>query len=234
MKFLALLPLILALFSPQAWGQTFEVDTSKYFAYFKMPDKITARLRTYAPYILLSNERCQAKGVKNGYQGLTYWPQMGQTRNECWREAEGIVIVCPVGDDKTGSVGNACVEISKSRFADTASLPKAASFPKEKESLQGSQNSSKSTVSNLETDKAKCRDVLKNHGFLSRGQFQCGFANYSDEMMAVARACSEIIPENERKKLLLKGFELFDQNAKRLGKETQCMNIKQEFPHVYD
>lgn len=113
-------------------GYAFEVDNQKYFGYYKIPDKRQAGLSIYSPYIFLSHELCEAKGVHKTIEAkkaLSYWPGTERTRHECWTEIKGeIVLVCPVGSNEKAPIGNACIEISKSRFLDTYSLPVSADF----------------------------------------------------------------------------------------------------------
>lgn len=112
-------------------SHAFEVDNKKYFGYYKIPDKFQGGVSIFSPYIFLSNEKCVAKGeyTSKAKKGLSYWPGTERTRHECWAElSPDIITVCPIGQTETEPLGNACVDISKSRFIDTYSLPKSANF----------------------------------------------------------------------------------------------------------
>lgn len=112
--------------------QAFEIDTNKYFAYFKMPDRYRSGVSTQSPYILLSHDKCEAKGVGKGiiaYKGISYLPYSRRQQYQCWTKfKENIITVCPIDSVETGNIGNACIEISQTKFFDTKSLPKKAEF----------------------------------------------------------------------------------------------------------
>ncbi|HID6672018.1 TPA: hypothetical protein ACXG57_002873 [Escherichia coli] len=121
----------LSILSMPLTSYSFEVDTQKYFGYYKIPDKFQGGLSIYSPYVFLSQEKCEASGsyTKTAKKGISYWPGAERTRHECWAELnEGVITICPVGQSETESLGNACVDISKSRFIDTYSLPQNADF----------------------------------------------------------------------------------------------------------
>ena len=133
---LQLCVLFLMLFGFAAKVFAFDVDTKKYFAYYKVPDRRAANYYNPGPYILLSHEKCQAKGVHkdvNAKKALS----VNETYNkhECWLEqSKEIILVCPTkpfGQKEDAEIDDssaACMEISKSRFKDTESLPKSAKF----------------------------------------------------------------------------------------------------------
>lgn len=108
------------------------IDTSRFFAWQKTPDKQRGNLRIFSPYIFLSKEKCQAKGVGkdfNAKKGASLMPGADRLRHECWAEIPGeIILVCPVAETPTESIGNACTQIPKDAFQDISSLPKAPSF----------------------------------------------------------------------------------------------------------
>jgi len=101
----------------------FDIDTDKYFGYYKIPDRFQGGVSIYSPYILLSQDKCEAAGkyTAKAKKGLSYWPGTERTRHECWAELSD-------GDTETANLGNACVDISKTRFMDTNSLPSHAGF----------------------------------------------------------------------------------------------------------
>jgi hypothetical protein len=111
---------------------SFEVNPNKYFAYYKIPDKQYENLATYSPFIFLSHEKYKAKGIGKQYdarKAISFWPGSQQTRHECWTSIENnIVLICPIGQQEDGTIGNACIQISKSRFLNTKSLPQSANF----------------------------------------------------------------------------------------------------------
>lgn len=124
--------IIFCLFFASVTGFAFEIDNQKYFAYYKIPDKHQGGVSIFSPVILLSHEVCEAKGIHKSIdakKGLSFWPGTDRTRYECWTELkEEIILVCPVGTEETSEIGNACIEISKSRFIDTYSLPQSANY----------------------------------------------------------------------------------------------------------
>lgn len=102
----------------------FEVDVDKYFAYYKMPDRYSSGLSISRPYIFLSQEPCEAQGAPdNAKKGLSYSPGSKRTQHQCWAEYGGLIAICPIAGDESGQLGNACTDISASRFIDTMSLP---------------------------------------------------------------------------------------------------------------
>lgn len=225
--------LLPAIICSNALSQTFNIDTSNYFAYFKIPDRITAKLQSYGPYIFLSKEKCIARGVADAQQGISYWPLSQQIRHECWKDNNGTISICPVGNKKNESLGNACIDISKSRFTDTASLPRAAKFPDSPAQATESKASANKELAPPTLDKTKCKETIKNHAFWSRGQFECGFEKYSNSVLAEARVCTKITSNSEQKALLKKGFDLFDDNARHRGKEALCADMRRDFPGIY-
>jgi hypothetical protein len=75
-----------------------------------------------------------------------------------------------------------------------------------------------------------CESILKAHGFLSRAQFQCGFRDYSEEMMQSAARCSRGLKEADAKSLLRSGMSLFDRNEREKGHDALCKEILAKFP----
>lgn len=120
------------LLAVSGFSAAYEIDTEKYFSYYKIPDSYRGGVSTFSPYVLLSKEKCQAKGIHasmNAMKGISLWVESGQTRHECWAELKNdIILVCPVGKTETEDVGNACTQISKSRFLSTESLPISPEF----------------------------------------------------------------------------------------------------------
>lgn len=121
-----------ALLSTAAGAPAFEVNEKKYFAYYKIPDKHSGDLSIFSPYVFLSREKCQAKGIGKQFdakKAMSFWPNSQQTRHECWATLrDEVLLICPVGKTENEDIGNACIEISKSRFSDTSSLPRSANF----------------------------------------------------------------------------------------------------------
>lgn len=119
----------LVFFGSVSNAQTFPFDVSEFFAYYKIPDDIRPQLQTFSPYIFLSGEKCVAngKGVATKKQSIAYWP-MGQVQHGCWSEYKQIIMVCPIYKEKTGPIGNACIDIHSNRFLDTINIPVAANF----------------------------------------------------------------------------------------------------------
>lgn len=111
-------------------AQTFPFEVEQYFAYFKIPDKRQGGLQIFSPYIFLSKEKCIAQGVENkdAKQSIAYWPA-GQIQQNCWADYGANITTCPIaGKEKTGKLGNACIDIGKSRFLDISNIPKSAKF----------------------------------------------------------------------------------------------------------
>lgn len=110
----------------------YEIDTEQYFSYYKIPDSHGGGVSTYSPYVFLSKEKCQAKGIHasmDAKKGISLWTGSGRTRHECWAELKNeIILLCPVGNTETEQVGTACIQISRSRFLGTESLPKSPKF----------------------------------------------------------------------------------------------------------
>lgn len=123
--------LIVVFFLGSAIARGYEIDVKKYFSFYKIPDRYAGAVTTFSPYVFLSKEKCQAKGVHKSYDAkmaISVWLP-SRTRHECWSLIKNdIVLLCPVGESKTDQIGTACVQISKSRFSSTDSLPKAANF----------------------------------------------------------------------------------------------------------
>ena len=74
-----------------------------------------------------------------------------------------------------------------------------------------------------------CPTTIRTHGFLSRAQFQCGFASYSNEMMQAARACTQKVSASQMKEILAAGMQTFDRNEKAIGHTQLCRNILRDF-----
>jgi hypothetical protein len=131
------------------FGQRFPFDTSKYFAYYKIQDQIGKKLQSYRPYIFLANKKCLATNSNNidSKQAISFWPVTGDIRHECWVSYSEIVNVCPVGKEKTGAMGNACINIQNDRFLDTNNLPRLASFDEGTKKHVSSENLNKNNFS---------------------------------------------------------------------------------------
>lgn len=83
------------------------------------------------------------------------------------------------------------------------------------------------------SDKETCKSIIKTHGMLTRGQFQCGFSQYNGEMTDSARECSSYFSEQEVTEIIKYGMELFDYNVEKRGsKKAMCNALLKEFPNV--
>lgn len=108
------------------------IDASLFFAWQKTPDRRRGNLMIYSPYIFLSKEKCQAKGLGKEFdvkKGISIMPGSDKIRHECWAELKNsVILVCPIGSVPTESIGTACTQIPKDAFEDISSLPKAPRF----------------------------------------------------------------------------------------------------------
>jgi hypothetical protein len=68
--------------------------------------------------------------------------------------------------------------------------------------------------------------VLEGHGFFSRAQFQCGFDHYDPQRILDAAECRELVGEKRSKELLSQGFNVFDMEEKRSGRDLWCKTMK--------
>jgi CHAT domain-containing protein/tetratricopeptide (TPR) repeat protein len=75
-----------------------------------------------------------------------------------------------------------------------------------------------------------CAQLMKTHGFLSRAQFQCGFNDYSEDMMQTARICAKRLGESKVKAQLAGGMEVFDRNEQERGRVQLCKDVLASFP----
>jgi hypothetical protein len=62
-----------------------------------------------------------------------------------------------------------------------------------------------------------CDQTIETHGFLSRGQFQCGFRYYGGGMLEAARECSNHMPKAEARHWLESGMQRYDFNENKRG-----------------
>lgn len=74
-----------------------------------------------------------------------------------------------------------------------------------------------------------CEQTIETHGFLSRGQFQCGFRYYSEDMLGAARACTRQMSDAEAKRWLKSGMEMYDLNEGKRGHEAMCASLLANF-----
>ena len=88
-----------------------------------------------------------------------------------------------------------------------------------------------SAQTKVEND-AECQKILKAHGFLSRAQFQCGFREYSNEMIESARRCAQRLNKTVSKDLLSSGMATFDENEREKGHKLLCEEILSQFPGI--
>lgn len=77
-----------------------------------------------------------------------------------------------------------------------------------------------------------CEKTVETHGFLSRGQFQCGFRYYGRDMMEAARGCASLMSNDEQKRWLASGMEMFDYNEGKRGHAGTCAALLADFPKV--
>ena len=82
-----------------------------------------------------------------------------------------------------------------------------------------------------DTEKISCINIIKTHGFLSRAQFQCGFNNYSNEMIQSAKTCSQNLAKDQIEESLKSGMQTFDRNEKERGHNQMCQDILRDFPN---
>ena len=150
------------------------------------------------------------------------YPQTIPYASGCWYYQSGIVYV----NAKTIKDG---IEINQKYNA--SEFKTTNEFTKWKDYYLVSRNSKK--IQYPPPGEDECKEIIKTHGFLSRGQFECGFKKYSSEMLNEAKICSEIIKGKEQESILRKGMELFDENLKIRGKEKLCMDMKKDFPNIY-
>lgn len=75
-----------------------------------------------------------------------------------------------------------------------------------------------------------CEQVVSLHGLLSRAQMQCGYTEYSQELINDFSKCIEYdLGEEYGKKVLKFGMTEFDRNEKEKGHEKICNNILKDF-----
>ncbi|MEI7841253.1 MAG: hypothetical protein WCJ11_12215 [Methylococcaceae bacterium] len=77
-----------------------------------------------------------------------------------------------------------------------------------------------------------CKKTLWTHGLLTRGQFQCGFSKYAEDMMQAAKECASTVSDKERKELLAYGMQLFDKNEAAKGHDKICNELLSDFPTI--
>jgi hypothetical protein len=77
-----------------------------------------------------------------------------------------------------------------------------------------------------------CTNMIEAHGFLSRGQFQCGFSGYSQEMIEAARECTKGLQPGVVQRRLQSGMELFDRREQEQGHDAICGELLDRFPGI--
>jgi hypothetical protein len=77
-----------------------------------------------------------------------------------------------------------------------------------------------------------CERTMKSHGFLSRAQFQCGFDDYSADMMEKAKGCAQQIDKAAVSEALKEGASVFDANEQKQGHVQICGDILRDFSNV--
>jgi len=74
----------------------------------------------------------------------------------------------------------------------------------------------------IEAGAVECDVFMRMRGLATRAQFQCGFNRYSTDILEQARACRASMSEASAKRNLRKGMDMFDAEAKDLGKRQAC------------
>jgi hypothetical protein len=77
-----------------------------------------------------------------------------------------------------------------------------------------------------------CDQTIETHGFLSRGQFQCGFRYYGGGMLESAKSCASRMPKAETDHWLLSGMNMYDYNEKKRGHAAMCASLLADFPNI--
>ena len=75
-----------------------------------------------------------------------------------------------------------------------------------------------------------CALFMRAHGFASRAQFECGFSQYNEAVIAQARQCYPQLGEAKVKSNLMSGMRRFDEEARRRGKNKACAAVLKDFP----
>lgn len=82
-----------------------------------------------------------------------------------------------------------------------------------------------------ESELTYCEKTVMAHGFLSRAQFECGYSQYSDELIIESGQCFKGELGDEYGTQVLKyGMTGFDHQAKKMGKKTACSYFLKKFP----
>lgn len=72
---------------------------------------------------------------------------------------------------------------------------------------------------------SNCDKVIEGHGFFSRAQFQCGFANYDQGRIDDARECRAIVGQAKTSELLKSGFDVYDSQERKWGRPAWCAEL---------
>jgi hypothetical protein len=83
--------------------------------------------------------------------------------------------------------------------------------------------------SNTDSGEEDCHKTLRIHGFLSRAQFQCGFADYSAVMMSSAKRCFAEEGEASSRDDVEAGMKLFDAETRTRGHARECQAVLHDF-----
>ena len=199
-------------------AQTFPFEVEQYFAYFKIPDKRQGGLQIFSPYIFLSKEKCIAQGVENkdAKQSIAYWPA-GQIQQNCWAEFGANITTCPIaGKDKTGKLGNACIDIGKSRFLDISNIPKSANFD------------SKNTQT---TPSQQCKQIYQARVYNYYLENICKFnGNVSNSLGIAAKTiCGNSMSEATRQSFSNAVKKDIEKDIERLGDTQFCFDNKKSY-----
>ncbi len=85
---------------------------------------------------------------------------------------------------------------------------------------------------NKTPEEGSCEETIETHGFLSRGQFQCGFRSYGGGMLESARTCSSHMQKDDVDHWLESGMKLYDFNEGKRGHAAMCASLLADFPKI--
>ena len=77
-----------------------------------------------------------------------------------------------------------------------------------------------------------CEKFLRMHSLASRAQFECNFSRYSNDILAQAKECNDVLSEERTKENLMAGTKLFDDEVAALGLEAACSKVLETLPLV--
>lgn len=88
-------------------------------------------------------------------------------------------------------------------------------------------------ASNTVASALDCEKLLKTHGFLSRAQFQCGFAHYPESYIRQAQDCAAHLSEARMSEGLKAGIAVFDAREAEEGRKALCARVLKSFPDTF-